>query len=224
MQYSGIRPYLAARGKSHYFSRVVAGTWCIFSNYGGEHHSKLMFAQRRQDFCLVRRDTSGISSRLGRAIQTVLEVRRETKCTFLVAKVTFGFLSIFNKSQALSPCETLNSTCLWRCQKDVRPPVQMSWGLMAFSSVSTGDSDIPSSCEMKDEPTFKPLEGNPAFFRVRASRCPFHLRQQTQCPSHIPIAEGSLLLRGLWKMVYLFSPSQGISSHLEMIWGARSFP
>ena len=39
-----------------------------------------------------------------------------------------------------------------------------------------------------------------AFFRHRASRCPFHLWQQTQCPSHIPIADGSPLLRCLWKL------------------------
>ena len=70
---------------------------------------------------------------------------------------------------------------------------------MAFARVSTGDSDIPSSCEMKDEPEFKPLQGNPALFRVRASRGPFHLRQKTQGPSHIPTAAGKLLLRCLWK-------------------------
>ena len=33
-----------------------------------------------------------------------------------------------------------------------------------FSRVSTGDSDMPSSCEMKDEPEFKPLQGNRLFF------------------------------------------------------------
>ena len=70
---------------------------------------------------------------------------------------------------------------------------------MAFSRVSTGDSDMPSSCEMKDETEFKPLQGNWAFFRVRASRGKFHLRQKTQGPSHIPTAEGKLLLRCLWK-------------------------
>ena len=47
--------------------------------------------------------------------------------------------------------------------------------------VSTGDSDTPSSCEIKDEPVFKPLQGNPAFFLVRASRA-FHLRQQLRFP------------------------------------------
>ena len=33
-----------------------------------------------------------------------------------------------------------------------------------FTRVSTVDSDMPSSCEMKDEPEFKPLQGNRAFF------------------------------------------------------------
>ena len=71
---------------------------------------------------------------------------------------------------------------------------------MVFSRVSTGESDIPSSCEMKDEPAFKPLQGNPTIFLVRASWYPVQLRLQTQGPSHIPVAEGRLLLRCLWKL------------------------
>ena len=71
---------------------------------------------------------------------------------------------------------------------------------MAFSRVCTGDSDMPSSCEMKVEPEFKRLQGNRAFSSVRASRGPFHLRQKTQGPSHITTAEGKLLLRFLWKV------------------------
>ena len=59
-------------------------------------------------------------------------------------------------------------------------------GPRAFSRVSTGDSDIPSPCQMKDEPEFQPLQGNPAIFGFRASRAPLHLRQKTQGPSHIP--------------------------------------
>ena len=94
----------------------------------------------------------------------------------------------------------MNSVCLSRCQRYVRPAVQMRRGPRAFSRVSTGDSDIPSSCEMKDEPALKPLLGNLAIFRVMASRCPFSLRQQTQGPSHIPIAKVNLLLRCLWKV------------------------
>ena len=87
-----------------------------------------------------------------------------TNVHFLVGTVILGFLSIFKKSQASSTSETLNSVCLLRCQRNVRPPVQMRHRPMAFSRVSTGDSDMPSSCDMKAEPEFKPLQGNPAFF------------------------------------------------------------
>ena len=53
----GIGTHLEARGKSHDFSRVAAGTWYIFSSYGGDDHLKLEFVQRSQDSCLVMTDT-----------------------------------------------------------------------------------------------------------------------------------------------------------------------
>ena len=143
-QCRGIGPHLSASGKSDCFSRVAAGSWGMISSYGGEHCSNLVFVQRRQDFCLVTRDTSGISSSFGRAMQTVLEVSWEDQCTFLVAKVILGFLSIFNKNQGSSTFEALCSPCLLRCQTDVRPPFQMSWGPRVFPRASTGDSDVPS--------------------------------------------------------------------------------
>ena len=101
---------------------------------------------------------------LGRKIQTLLEVSQEAKRPLLVGTVILVFLSIFAKSQASSPFEAVNSAHLSMCQKDVSPSVQKRWRTMAFSRVSTGDSVIPSSCEMKYEPAFKPLQGNPAFF------------------------------------------------------------
>ena len=106
----------------------------------------------------------------------------------------------FPQRQALSPYEVLNSVCLSRGKWDMRPPVQMRWTSTDFSRVSTRDSEVPSFCEMKDEPEFKPLRGNRACFSVRASRCPFHLGQKTQGPSDIPTAEGKILLRCLWKV------------------------
>ena len=75
--------------------------------------------------------------KLGRAIGTLLEVRRENVGPFLVATVILGFLSIYKKSQVPSPFEALNSVCLLRCQSDVRTPVQMKRGPRAFSRVST---------------------------------------------------------------------------------------
>ena len=92
-----------------------------------------------------------------------MEVRQETEVLFLVGTVILGFLCIFKKSQASSPYEAVNSMCLSRDQRDMRPTVQMKWTSMAVSRVSTGDSDMPSSCEVKDEPEFKPLQGNRAF-------------------------------------------------------------
>ena len=61
-------------------------------------------------------DTSGIETRLGRIIKTLLEVRWETKCPFLVYTEILGFLSIFQKSQASLAFEALNYTSLSRCQ------------------------------------------------------------------------------------------------------------
>ena len=101
---------------------------------------------------------------LGRNIQTLLDVSRVAKGPLLVGTVLLVFLSIFMNSQASSPFEALNSVHLSKTQMDVRPSVQKTLRTMAFSTVSKGYSDIPSSCEMKDEPAFKALKGKPAFF------------------------------------------------------------
>ena len=101
---------------------------------------------------------------LGRKIQTLLEVSQEAKLPLLVGKVILVFLSISMKSQASSPFEALNSAHLSKSQMDVRPSVQKTLRTMAFSRSVTGDSDIPSSCEIKDEPPFKSLQAKPAFF------------------------------------------------------------
>ena len=109
-------------------------------------------------------DPSGSYNMPGRKIQTFLEVSREAKRPLLIFTVILVFLSIFLKSEASSPFEALNSEHLSKSQMDVGPSVQKRLRTMTFSRVSTGDSDIPSSCEMKDEPAFKALQGKPAFF------------------------------------------------------------
>ena len=91
-------------------------------------------------------------------------MKQETEVHFLVGTVILGFLSIFKKSKASSTFEALNSVCLSRFQSDMIPLVQMRQRPTAFSKASAGDSDIPSSCDMKQEPKFKPLQGNPSFF------------------------------------------------------------
>ena len=101
---------------------------------------------------------------LGSKIHTLLDLTREAKLPLLFGTVILVFLSIFTKSQASSLFEAMNSAHLSMCQKDVTPSVQKRLRTMAFSRVSTGESDIPSSCEIKQEPAFKALQGKPAFF------------------------------------------------------------
>ena len=153
-----IGPCLSPRGKSLGFRRVAAGTWRIFSSYGGDGHSKLVLVQQRQNNSLFMMDTSGISTRLGRTIQMLLEVSCGTEGHFLVCRVILGFLTVFKKCQASSVFEALKSASLSSCQMDVRPLVQMRWRTRALCWVSIGDSDILSSFDMKDEPAFKPLQ------------------------------------------------------------------
>ena len=43
LQCRGFGPHFVARGKSHGFSRVVAGTWDIFSSYDVDAYSKWEF-------------------------------------------------------------------------------------------------------------------------------------------------------------------------------------
>ena len=71
---------------------------------------------------------------------------------------------MFMKTQASSSFDAMNSAHLSKSQMDVRQSVQKRLRTMAFSMVSTGDSDIPSSCELNDVPAFKALQGKPAFF------------------------------------------------------------
>ena len=92
------------------------------------------------------------------------EVSREANLPLLFGKVILVFLSIFTKSQASSPFEVLNSAHLKKSPMNVRPSVQKRLRTLAFSRVYTGDSDIPSFCDMKDEPTFQALQGKPAFY------------------------------------------------------------
>ena len=116
-------------------------------------------------------------------------MRWETKRPYLVATEILGFLSIFKKSQASSPFLSIELHELLKVSRDVRPPVQMREGTRVFSKISTEDSYIPSSCEMKDKPAFKPLQGNPTLVLVRESQYPLPFRQKNQGRSHIPLAE-----------------------------------
>ena len=152
-----------------------------------------------------------------------LQVKQETEVHFLVGTVILGFLSIFKKSKASSPIEALNSLCISSCQSDVISPVQMRRRPTAFSRVSTGDSDIPSSCDMKQEPKFKPLQGYPAFFWVR----PLAVHSTWERKNRVPLSYLLLRENSTWgacgKLAHLLSKRQGISSLFETICGAWNF-
>ena len=93
---------------------------------------------RTSGLCLVAKDTSGFSSRFGRAITLPLELRRETQGPFAVATVILRFLSIFKVSQASSPFEAMNCALLLCCQRDVRPHIEMRRG----TSLSPGSAQV----------------------------------------------------------------------------------
>ena len=88
---------------------------------------------------------------LGRTIRTLLEVKWEFRSLFLFDTVIFGFLTILKICQASSTFEAVNSRWLSSWLRNVRPIFEMKWRPRAFSRVSTGDSDILSSCDMNDE-------------------------------------------------------------------------
>ena len=73
MQCQGMRPHLAARGKSHGFSRVASGNWDIFSRDGRDGPSKIECVQQHQDSSLLARDRFGFSSRHGSAIGSLIK-------------------------------------------------------------------------------------------------------------------------------------------------------
>ena len=89
-------------------------------------------------------------------------------------------------------------------------PLQMSKGYAAHCGDEAGNSGSffglnrgfrhPFILAEDTGLAFESLQGNHASPRGRGTWCPFHLRQQTQGPSHIPIAERSLLLKCLWEV------------------------
>ena len=81
----------------------------------------------------------------------LLEVKWEFRSLFLFDTVILGFLTILKNYQASSKCEAVYSTWLSICQSHVRPLCEMKWRPRAFCMVSTGDSDMLSSCDMNDE-------------------------------------------------------------------------
>ena len=119
---------------------------------------------------------------------------------------------IFQEESGLGPFRNTELSGPLEVSSDVRPPVQMRSDI-GFS-LRTAQNIPTSLCivRRKIEPAFKPLQRNPNFVRFRESRYPLHVTQQIQGPSHIPIAEGRLLLRCCGNVAYLFNRILGIGS------------
>ena len=111
-----------------------------------------------------------------------------------------------------------------KVSRDVRPPVQMRRGTRVSSRISTQDSDNPSSWQMKRnlhsmhfreiQPYF--YSGNLGIHSTwgRKLRVPLRYLLVRECSSSGPCL----------KLALLFNRILGISSLLETIWGAWSFP
>ena len=150
-------------------------------------------------------------------------MRSENEDHFLFDTVILGFLTIVNNCQASSTFEAVNSTWLSNCQRDVRPRFEMSWRPRAFCSVSTGDSDILSTCDMNDEHALSLCrEIWPSF---ESGQLGVHFAWSIK--HRVPLTYIFLRENSSWgacvKMAYLFSRRQGISYHLQKIWCARIF-
>ena len=134
-----------------------------------------------------------------------------------------GFLTIFKNCHASSTFEAVNSTLLSSCQRDVRPLFELRWRPRAFCRVSTGDSDILSSCDMSDEHALSLCR------EIWPSFESGHLRAHFSWSiiHRVPLTYIFLRKNSSWgacgKMADLFSRRQGISSHLQTICGAQIF-
>ena len=64
----------------------------------------------------------------------------------------------FQEESGLSTLWSIELCGPLEVSRDLRPSVQMRLGPRGFSRECTEDSDIPLSCEMRDEPAFKPLQ------------------------------------------------------------------
>ena len=135
-------------------------------------------------------------------------------------------IGIPNYSKILSGIakfEAVNSTWLSSCQRHVRPIFEMKWKPRAFSRISTGDSDILSSCDINDEHAWSLCRE--IWTSFQSGHLGVHFAWSIK--HRVPLTYIFLRENSSWgacgTMAYLFIRTQGISSHLQTIWGARVF-
>ena len=148
----------------------------------------------------------------------------ETKGPFLVSTEILVFLSIFKKCQALSAFEALNSTSLWRCQGMWGPlsrwPGELGFPLGSPHRIQTSlhlvrwKTSLHSSHFREIRPYF--YSGNLGIYSNWGRKLSVPL-------TYVLVREGSSSGACL-KLALLFNRILGISSLLETILGAWSFP
>ena len=151
------------------------------------------------------------------------KVRSETEGHLLIDTVILKFLTIFRNCQASSTFEAVYSVCLSSCQRDVRLLFEMRWRPMAFYRAFTGDSEILSSCDMKDEHALSLFREIWPSFDSGQLGVHFAWSIKHRVPlTYIFLRENSSL-GACGKLAYLFSRRQGISTHIQTIWAAQIF-
>ena len=161
---------------------------------------------------------------LGRTIRTLLEVRQETEVHFLFGTVILGFLSIFKKSQALSllkhcfPCASRGVKGMWlplsRWGADLWLSLASLQGIQTSLHLARWKTSLNLSYCREIWPYFES--------GLLAVHCTWDRKHR------VPLTYILLSEHSTWgacgKLAHLFSQRQGISSHLDTIWGAWSFP
>ena len=151
-------------------------------------------------------------------------MRFETKGPFLVSTKILLFQSIFKKSQASSCFVALNSTGLSRCQG--------KWGSLSRWG---GDLGFPLESPHRIQTSLHLVRWNTSLnlrhgreIRPSFESGPLWVHSNWDRKHRVPLAYLLLRENSFWdacgKVAYLFIQRQGISSHLEMIHGAWSFP
>ena len=142
----------------------------------------------------------------------------ETQGPFPVAAWVLGFLSIFKRSQVSSPFEALNSVCLSRCQRDVRPPVEMS-GELGLSLGNPWVFRHPFTLEDAGQACIQVTAGKSGLISSQGISVSIpHIAANSGSLSLVPKTERSLLLRCLWKVDTALEskPGNQLSSQVDL--------
>ena len=158
---SGKGPDFALRGESHGFFRVGLGRFGFLWNCNGDLRDPLGLPQRSQVSFRVTTGTSGFLLSRCRQTGPCLDFSQEKPVFLSCGDKDLGlFIKVQLGNQASSGVEAWNSAFLSNCQRGVRAPVKIRWGIWAFSRGSAGETGLPSCCEGILGIPLEPVQGN----------------------------------------------------------------